>query len=155
MTRKAPASPPSGPALDAADDALVEEFDIEMAASASRAGPLFRCYAGRRDCCRGLFPINLLDARRLQRGMRALEKEDPARAKAVRTRATRVVRRVARDCPGDPSTGLFDGDEPTEEILDDEATTNEILDDRILDKESLDDVNRLARMLSDDDDGEK
>jgi Fe-S-cluster containining protein len=117
VARKAPLSPLSGPALDAADDALVEAFDLGMAAAASRAGPLFRCYAGRRDCCRGLFPINLLDARRLQRGMRALDEEDPARATAVRTRAKRVVRRVARDFPGDPSTGLFDGDEPSEEAF--------------------------------------
>lgn len=112
--RPPPSDPPSGPAIDAADDILMQEVDVAMAASTRRAGPLYGCRAGRADCCRALFPINLLDARRLQRGMKDLEARDPARAKAVRARATRAVRRLARDFPGDPTTGLFSGDEKAE-----------------------------------------
>lgn len=104
-------------ALEAADDALVEEFNAEMAAASRRAGPLFGCGPGRRDCCRGLFPINLLDAWRLQRGMRELESRDADRARAVRRRAKQAVRRLARDFPGDPTTGLFEGDENAEEAF--------------------------------------
>lgn len=113
--RPPPPEPLSGPALDAADDALLKEFDAEMAAATGRAGPLYGCRAGRADCCRALFPINLLDARRLQRGMKELEERDPARARAVRQRATRAVRRLARDFPGDPTTGHFAGDERAEQ----------------------------------------
>ena len=113
--RSLPDDAPEGAELDAADDALVKEFDAEMANAAERAGSLFGCRAGRADCCRGLFPINLLDARRLQRGMKELAVRDPTRARAVRDRASRAVRRLARDFPGDPATGLFDGDERAEE----------------------------------------
>jgi Fe-S-cluster containining protein len=59
--------------------------------------------------------VNLLDARRLQRGLEVLALRDPERAEAVRRRAGRAVKRLARDFPGDPSTGLFGGDEEAEE----------------------------------------
>ncbi len=117
MSRKSRASSPTGPSLDAADDELVRLFDEELARARERAGPLFGCGPGRTDCCRGLFPINLLDARRLQRGMRALEARDPDRAAAVRRRASRAVRRLARDFPGEARTGLFSGDEDAEEAF--------------------------------------
>jgi Fe-S-cluster containining protein len=115
MSRHRSRSSPSGPTLDAADDELVRHVDAEMDEARRRAGPLFRCGPGRTDCCRGVFPVNLLDARRLQRGMAALAERDPERAAAVRRRAERAVRRLARDFPGDPSTGLFGGDEDAEE----------------------------------------
>jgi Fe-S-cluster containining protein len=115
MARRTSRSSPSGPDLDAADDELVRDVDAEMGEAARRAGSLFRCRAGRTDCCRGLFPVNLLDARRLQRGMAALAAQDPERAEAVRRRAERAVRRLARDFPGDPRRGLFGGDEEAEE----------------------------------------
>lgn len=113
--RQLPPEAPSGPALDAADDELIADFDVEMAAVADRAGPMLGCGPGRAECCRALFPINLLDARRLQRGMSELEARDPERARAVRRRATQAVRRLARDFPGDPTTGLFGGDRQAEQ----------------------------------------
>jgi Fe-S-cluster containining protein len=113
-SRRRRASSPAGPSLDAADDELVRLFDAEMARARERAGPLFGCGPGRTDCCRGLFPINLLDAWRLQRGMSTLETRDPPRAAAVRRRAKRAVRRLARDFPGDAGSGLFGGDEDRE-----------------------------------------
>jgi Fe-S-cluster containining protein len=111
--RTPPAQPADGPdpTLDAADDALVCRFDESMADAAERAGSLFGCGPGNSRCCRGPFPINLLDARRLGRGMIALASRDPARAEAVRRRAARVVRRFWKDFPGDPRTGVFTGDE--------------------------------------------
>ncbi len=115
MSRKRLPSSPAGASLDAADEDLVRLFDEEMEEARRRAGSLFGCGPGRTDCCRGLFPINLLDARRLQRGMIALEARDPGRAAAVRRRARRAVRRLARDFPGDARTGLFGGDEEAEE----------------------------------------
>jgi Fe-S-cluster containining protein len=107
-----PADPDSS--LDAADDELVRRFDLAMEDAVRRAGPLFGCGPGRRDCCRGPFPVNLLDARRLHRGMTALVDRDPARARTVRRRAARVVRRLTRGFPGDPRTGLLGADEKAE-----------------------------------------
>jgi Fe-S-cluster containining protein len=111
---KAPTPVEPDPSLDAADDDLVRGFDLAMEEARLRAGPLFGCGPGRRDCCRGPFPINLLDARRLQRGMTALASRNPARARAVRHRAAKSVRRLARRFPGDPRTGRLDADEKTE-----------------------------------------
>lgn len=107
-----------GPApdpLDGADEALVAEVDAAMAEAARLAGPLFGCGPGRTDCCRGPFPVNLLDARRLQRGIAALGTRDPARAEAVRGRAADAVSRLSASLPGDPATGLLGGDETLEE----------------------------------------
>lgn len=112
-----PDAPPEGPApdpLDVADAELVRLFDETMAAAAQRAGPLFGCGPGNSRCCRGPFPVNLLDAHRLRRGMEALAARDPERAQAVRRRASRVVRRFTKDFPGDPRTGVFNGDEDAE-----------------------------------------
>jgi len=113
---RAPAPPPAArpdptPDLDAADEPLVCRFDESMAEAAERAGSLYGCGPGNSRCCRGPFPINLLDAHRLRRGMIALASRDPARAEAVRRRAAKVVRRFWKDFPGDPRTGLFSGDE--------------------------------------------
>ncbi len=103
-----------GDPLDLEDDALVASIDAEMAAAIARAGRRFGCGPGRSECCLGPFPINLLDARRLQRGLRALEAEQPARAEAVRRRAREAVAAL-RDYPGDRDSGLLDEDEAAEE----------------------------------------
>ena len=113
--RDTPPEALAGPTLDAVDDELIADFDVEMAAVVDRAGPIYGCGPGRGEGCRTLFPINLLDARRLQRGMSELEVRDPERARAVRRRASRAVRRLARDFPGDPTTGLFGGDQQAEQ----------------------------------------
>ena len=101
--------------LDAADRELVQAIDAAVAKAVRRAGPLFGCGPGRMDCCHGPFPINLLDARRLQRGLAELRSRDPARAEAVRRRAVEAVRRLARDFPGDPRGGLLSEDEEAEQ----------------------------------------
>jgi Fe-S-cluster containining protein len=113
--RAASGASPAAAALDAADAELIRMVDAAVGEAVRRAGPLFGCGPGRRDCCHGPFPINLLDARRLQRGLAVLAARDPARAEAVRRRAAEAVRRLARDFPGEPQTGLLGGDEDAEE----------------------------------------
>jgi Fe-S-cluster containining protein len=106
-----------GPAdpLDAADEELVGAVDAAMAEAVRLAGPLFGCGPGRTDCCRGPFPVNLLDARRLQRGLAALGERDAARAEAVRRRAADAASRLSASFPGDLASGLLGGDEAAEE----------------------------------------
>jgi Fe-S-cluster containining protein len=87
--------------LDEADEGLVHAVDAAMAEAVRLAGPLFRCGPGRTDCCRGPFPVNLLDVRRLQRGLVVLGGED--------------AERLSASFPGDAATGLLGGDEPAEE----------------------------------------
>jgi Fe-S-cluster containining protein len=101
--------------LDEADEALTRAVDAAMAEAVRAAGPLFRCGPGRADCCRGPFPVSLLDARRLQRGLVALRERDTSRAEAVRRRAEGATERQAASFPGDATTGLLGGDEPAEE----------------------------------------
>jgi Fe-S-cluster containining protein len=117
MSSKRRTTLPADESVDAADDEFVRMVDEEMADARRRAGPLFGCGPGRTECCRGLFPINLLDARRLRRGMSVLAARDPTRAAAVRRRAARAVRRLARDFPGDVDTGILGGDERAEEYF--------------------------------------
>ena len=104
-------------ALDAEDATLVRAVDDEMAGAVQRAGPLFACGPGRTDCCRGPFPINLLDARRLQRGLEALARASPERSAAARARAEKAVARLAPGFPGNASSGLLTGDEGAEEAF--------------------------------------
>lgn len=108
--------------LDEGDAALLRGVDAEMERAVAAAGPLFACGPGRTDCCRSPFPVNLLDARRLQRGLAALAAADPPRAEAVRGRAEAAVGRFSASFPGDAATGLLSGDEPAEERF---AASNE------------------------------
>ncbi len=55
----------------------------------------------------GVFPINQLDAFRLQRGLTDLELRAPERAAGVRQRASDAVARLSHDFPGDTETGLL------------------------------------------------
>lgn len=111
--------PPGGPdPLDVADEALVRSVDAAMAEAARLAGPLFGCGPGRTDCCRGPFPVNLLDARRLQRGLAVLGERDPARGDAVRLRAREAAEQLSVSFPGDAASGLLRGDEAAQERFD-------------------------------------
>jgi Fe-S-cluster containining protein len=59
--------------------------------------------------------VNLLDARRPQRGLRALEESDAPRAEAVRRRAVEAAARLSASFPGDAASGLLGGGEEAEE----------------------------------------
>jgi len=102
-------------ALDERDAALVETVDAEMARARAVAGPLFRCGPGRGECCRRPFPVNLLDARRLQRGLALLGRVDRERARALRERAEDAVSRLRPGFPGDAESGLLGEDENAEQ----------------------------------------
>jgi Fe-S-cluster containining protein len=89
------------------DRAFLARLDAAMDEARRRAGPRFGCGPGRDDCCRGPFPINRLDARRLQRGLAELEAVDPARAAELRRRARAAVATLREDFPGDAAAGLL------------------------------------------------
>ena len=59
----------------------------------------------------GPFPINLLDARRLQRGVERLRCADPDRAAALQQRARSAIAALSADYPGDRAGGRLDADD--------------------------------------------
>lgn len=97
------------------DAALLAEMDGALARAAEAAGNRLDHRRGCPACCIGPFPITVLDARRLGRGLRALTVRDPDRAAAVRRRARETVALVAASFPGDPATGRLADDKAAEE----------------------------------------
>src|SRR5712671_862263 len=93
--------------IETGDRELIQIVDAAVAEAARRSGPWLVCRLGCTQCCIGPFPINQLDARRLQRGLAALALRDPERAGRVRERARQTVARMWPDFPGDPATGLI------------------------------------------------
>ena len=90
-------------------------MDAALADVARKSGDWLVCRPGCTQCCIGVFPINQLDARRLQRGLADLAKHAPERAAAVRFRARDAVARLAPEFPGDSITGVLDEGEEAEE----------------------------------------
>lgn len=99
------------------DAEMLRRVDAVLREAAVLAGERWACRAGRTDCCIGPFPINLLDARRLERGLRALEASDPQRAAALLARAHDTVERLRPDFPGDLAAGVLDDDEQRQEAF--------------------------------------
>ncbi len=97
------------------DHALVQIVDAALADATQRSGHWLACRPGCTQCCMGPFPINQLDAARLQNGQRDLEERAPERAVRVRERARESVARLATEFPGDPGTGLLNDDEDAEQ----------------------------------------
>jgi len=96
----------------AKDQALIQIVDAALAEATRRSGEWLVCRRGCTQCCIGAFPINQLDALRLQRGLGDLQKRAPSRAARVRERASEAVARLSADFPGDAATGILDeGDE--------------------------------------------
>ncbi|HEX3942051.1 MAG TPA: YkgJ family cysteine cluster protein [Acidobacteriaceae bacterium] len=93
--------------LPSRDAQLVQIVDAALAETARRSGEWLVCRAGCTQCCIGVFAIHQLDVARLQAGMAALDRTDPARASAVRERARISIERLAPDFPGDPATGVL------------------------------------------------
>jgi Fe-S-cluster containining protein len=94
-----------------ADQKLIQIVDAALADTTRRSGKWLVCRPGCTQCCIGAFAINQLDAMRLQRGLLQLERQDPARASAIRRRAKEAVARLSADFPGDPRTGILDESE--------------------------------------------
>src|SRR5205085_3288425 len=87
---------------------LVQIVDAALAQAAVRSGEWLVCRPGCTQCCVGVFSINRLDVRRLQRGLADLELSAPDRASRVRERAQDATVRLAGEFPGNPVTGLLD-----------------------------------------------
>jgi len=81
-----------------------------MAEAARRAGSRLACYAGCGTCCSEPFPVNLLDAARLARGMRGLREAGSERARRITERARQTVARFAPEFPGNHTTGELGND---------------------------------------------
>ena len=93
--------------LPAGDQQLVQIVDAALADAVRRSGDWLACRPGCTQCCVGVFTISALDALRLQHGLLALERSDPAAAGRVRERARESALRLAADFPGDPATGAL------------------------------------------------
>jgi Fe-S-cluster containining protein len=103
--------------LPLGDQKLVRIIDAALADTARRSGEWLVCKPGCTQCCIGAFAINQLDALRLQHGLAELDVTDPARAQQIRNRASASIARLARDFPGDPSTGILDESETAEALF--------------------------------------
>lgn len=90
------------------DQKLIQIVDSALADAARRSGKWLVCRQGCTQCCIGAFPINQLDAARLRRGLADLERLAPERADGIRRRARDAQKRLAREFPGDPATGVLD-----------------------------------------------
>jgi Fe-S-cluster containining protein len=97
------------------DHELIQIVDAALADATRRSGEWLVCRPGCTQCCIGVFAINQLDVRRLQRGLAELEATSPERAQHVRERARDAVSRLGADFPGDPVTGILDEGEAAEE----------------------------------------
>ncbi len=93
---------------------MVQIVDSALADVARRSGKWLVCRPSCTQCCIGVFPVNQLDAVRLRQGLANLEECAPERAGRVRQRARESVARLAKDFPGDPTTGLLDEGEEAE-----------------------------------------
>ena len=94
---------------------MVQIVDSALVEVARRSGEWLACRPGCTQCCVGVFPINQLDAARLQHGLTNLEESAPERAHRVRQRAREAVSRLSADFPGDPTSGLLDEGEEAEQ----------------------------------------
>jgi Fe-S-cluster containining protein len=97
--------------LEAADARLIQIAESTYAEASRRAGPHLACQAGCGQCCVSPIPINVLDAARLERGIRHLEESDPERAQRIQERARRTVSLFGPAFPGDPGTGILGKDQ--------------------------------------------
>ena len=103
--------------LERADRRLLRVVDDAMAGSAARAGDRLACRPGCDECCHGPFPVNVLDAWRLRRGLAELAAREPERAASVVARARAQLPALAAGFPGDPRTGVLSEDETAEEAF--------------------------------------
>jgi Fe-S-cluster containining protein len=107
------------PRLPSGDRALIQIVDAALADATRRSGDWLACRPGCTQCCIGVFPINQLDAVRLQNGLAELAKCEPERAARIRERARASVARISPDFPGNKKTGLLDeGDEAEQRFAD-------------------------------------
>ncbi len=97
------------------DSELIQIVDSALAHVARRSGKRLVCRPGCTQCCIGAFAINQLDAVRLRQGFINLELREPERAGRLRQRAREAVSRLAKDFPGNPTTGMLDDGKEAEQ----------------------------------------
>lgn len=102
-----------------ADHKLIQIVDAALADATRKSGSWLACRPGCTQCCIGVFPINQLDALRLNRGLRKLGKDSPQRAAAIRERARESIARLSPDFPGNPVTGILDDSEEAADRFED------------------------------------
>jgi Fe-S-cluster containining protein len=103
--------------LERSDRRLLRVVEDALESAASRAGDRLACRPGCDECCHGPFPVNVLDAWRLRRGLAELMDRDPERAAAVVARARAQIPVLAPGFPGDSETGVLSEDEAAEEAF--------------------------------------
>lgn len=87
------------------DRELLRVIDGPLRLAVQRAGDLLHCRSGCFGCCIGPFPITLLDADRLRRGLAARGEEEQRR---IRQRAEEAVAALKElGYPGDSGSGLL------------------------------------------------
>jgi Fe-S-cluster containining protein len=118
---KTPMATKSSRSSTANDQKLIQIVDSALVEAARRSGDWLVCRPGCTQCCIGVFPINQLDALRLQRGLADLERNEPQKANRVRERARESVARLSADYPGDPVSGVLDEGEAAEKCFADFA----------------------------------
>jgi len=89
------------------DEQLLKAVDAACAESHTRAAGRLDYGRGCPACCQGPFPINRLDALRLQRGLAELAEHDAAGAQAIVLAAGHEVSALAADFPGDGERGVL------------------------------------------------
>ncbi len=96
--------------LERTESLLLQIVRTNMEEAERLAGANLYCHPGCTECCIGPFPINMLDALRLQRGMAELYRTDPERFDRIRDRAEGIVAFVRGAFPGDRETGVLNDD---------------------------------------------
>jgi Fe-S-cluster containining protein len=90
---------------------LIQIVDTALAEAVRKAGPWLACRPGCCECCIGPFPLTPADARRLRKGLAAI---DPGLAARIVDRARQSVVRLERDYPGDTIARVLAEDEAGE-----------------------------------------
>jgi Fe-S-cluster containining protein len=99
------------------DRRFLEVVDRVMDDARRAAGDAWACGPGRTECCIGPFPINLLDARRLIRGLAEMAGSEPARAARIEARAREAVERMRSDFAGDAEQGILTEDDAAQDAF--------------------------------------
>ncbi|MBE7180170.1 MAG: YkgJ family cysteine cluster protein [Terriglobus roseus] len=105
----------------AGDTQLIQIVDAALADAAHRSGSHLFCHPGCTPCCHGVFAISSLDASRLQDGLAALQRTDPARAHRLLQRTGVSVATLTPDFPGNTDTGHLATDEDSQSRFEDFA----------------------------------
>jgi bacillithiol system protein YtxJ len=103
--------------LEELDGRLLASIEASLLEASAKAGDLLVCEPGCTECCIGPFSITRLDAWRLRRGFRQLRNREPGKARGILERARKMLSVFAEDFPGDPVTGVLNGDPELEDAF--------------------------------------